>query len=395
MAQARAWQGPALFSFGFRPFFLGGAVHAAVVVALWVPWFLGMVELRSAFPPTAWHAHELLFGYVPAIVAGFLLTAVPNWTGRLPVVGVPLGLLFALWLLGRAAVALSRGIDPILVAATTLAFPIALALVLGREIVAGRNWRNLKVLVAVLLLAVAQALFHFEIRYFDGAIHAGRLAVAVTIMLIMIIGGRIVPSFTLNWLRQHNPGRLPAPTTRFDLMTMAFSGVALAGWVAVPALSGHAAGAGLLLLVAGLAQGVRQGRWMPHRTLREPLVTVLHVGYAFVPLGFVLAACATLTDHAALNSAAIHAWTVGGIGLMTLAVMTRATRGHTGRALSASFPTAAIYSGIVIAAFARIIAALMPELMLVAMSIAALAWVASFAGFVIIYGPMLLNRRLS
>jgi uncharacterized protein involved in response to NO len=389
MAQARAWHGPALFSFGFRPFFLGGAVHAAVMVALWVPWFLGMIELRSAFPPTAWHAHELLFGYVPAIVAGFLLTAVPNWTGRLPVVGVPLGALFALWLLGRAAVALSRGFDPLLIAAAALAFPFALAAVLGREIAAGRNWRNLKVLVAVLLLAMAQALFHFEIRYFDGAIHASRLAVAVTIMLIMIIGGRIVPSFTLNWLRQNNPGRLPALMSKFDVGSIVLSTAALMGWVALPALPGQHTMIGMLLLAAGIAQSVRQARWMPHRTLREPLVTVLHAGYAFVPLGFLFAAFAALINDFAINSAALHAWTVGGIGLMTLAVMTRATRGHTGRVLTASLSTVAIYAGIVIAAFARIAAALAPEWTLVAMPVAAVAWVASFAGFVIMYGPML------
>lgn len=395
MAQARAWRGPALFSFGFRPFFLGGAIHAAVMVGLWVPWYLGVISVPSAFPPVAWHAHELLFGYVPAVVAGFLLTAVPNWTGRLPVVGRPLAALFALWLLGRAVVALSYAMNPALVAAATLAFPLTLAAVLGREIVMGRNWRNLKVLVAVLLLATAQALFHFEVWQFGRATYAAQLAVAVTIMLIMIIGGRIVPSFTLNWLRQNNPGPLPAPMTRFDLAAMVVSGVALAAWVALPAFPDLHTFTGLLLLVAGIAQGVRQLRWMPHRTGREPLVAVLHAGYGFVPLGFLLAAYAALTDDPAMNPGAIHAWTVGGIGLMTLAVMTRATRGHTAHALTAPLSTVAIYAGIVIAAFARIAAVAVPEWTLVALPVAAVAWVASFAGFAIIYGPMLLNRRLS
>jgi uncharacterized protein involved in response to NO len=393
-AQARAWQGPALFSFGFRPFFLAAAVQAALMVGLWVPWYLGMITVPSAFPPAAWHAHELLFGYVPAVIAGFLLTAVPNWTGRLPVVGRSLAGLVALWLLGRAAVALSLAMQPVLVAAATVAFPITLAVVLGREVVIGRNWRNLKVVAVVLLLASAQALFHFEVWHGGRAVYAAPLAIAVTMMLIMMIGGRIVPSFTLNWLRQNNPGRLPAPMSRCDMAAMATSGVALIGWVALPALPGQHTLVGLLLLVAGVAQGARQVRWMPHRTWREPLVAVLHAGFAFVPLGFLFAACAALTNDVAANSAAIHAWTVGGIGLMTLAVMTRATRGHTGHPLTAELPTIAIYAGVVIAAFARIAAAVVPEWTLLAMPIAAVAWVASFAGFVAIYGPMLANRRL-
>jgi uncharacterized protein involved in response to NO len=394
-AQTRAWQGPALFSFGFRPFFLAGALHAGLMVALWVPWYLGVLSIPSAFLPAAWHAHELLFGYVPAIVAGFLLTAVPNWTGRLPVVGWPLALLFMLWLAGRAAVASSAGMDPVLVAALALAFLLTLALVIGREIVMGRNWRNLKVLVAVLLLASAQALFHVEVWRDGQATYAAHLAVAVTIMLIMIVGGRIVPSFTLNWLRQHNPGRLPAPMTRFDIVATVVSGGALIGWVAVPAIPDQNVTIGVLLLAAGIAQAVRQRRWMPHRTWREPLVTVLHVAYAFVSLGFLLAGLAVLMRDASLSSAALHAWTIGGIGLMTLAVMTRATRGHTGHPLTAQLPTVAIYAGIVVAAFARITASVVPEWALQAMPVAGLAWVASFAAFACIYGPMLLKRRLA
>lgn len=139
ISQIRGWTGPALLSYGFRPFFLFGALHAALMLALWVPWHIGLIALPSAFPPVAWHSHELLFGYVPAIVAGFLLTAVPNWTGRLPVVGWPLAGPAALWLLGRIAVAASLGVPPVLVALLPLAFPLALGLVIGRKIVAGRN----------------------------------------------------------------------------------------------------------------------------------------------------------------------------------------------------------------------------------------------------------------
>jgi uncharacterized protein involved in response to NO len=268
-------------------------------------------------------------------------------------------------------------------------------LVIGREIVMGSSWRNLKVLVAVLLLASAQVLFHVELWRDGQATYAARFAVAVTIMLIMIVGGRVVPSFTLNWLRHHNPGRLPAPMTRFDIVAMVVAGGALIGWVALPAIPDQDVTIGVLLLAAGIAQTVRQLRWMPHRTWREPLVTVLHVAYAFVSLGLLLAALAVLMRDVSLSSAALHAWTIGAIGLMTLAVMTRATRGHTGHPLTAQLPTVAIYAGIVVAAFARIAAAVMPEWTLLAMPVAGLAWVASFATFVAIYGPMLLRRRLA
>jgi uncharacterized protein involved in response to NO len=393
MALQRAWTGPALFTYGFRPFFLFGALHAALMVALWVPWYLGFIALPSAFPPVVWHSHELLFGYVPAIVAGFLLTAVPNWTGRLPVVGWPLAGLFAVWLIGRLAVAVSVNLSPFAVAAVSLAFPLALAGVIGREIAAGKNWRNLKVLAGVVALAVAQALFHHEVWRYGRATYGDHLAVAAALMLIMIVGGRIVPSFTTNWLKQHNPGALPTPSNRFDSISMAVAAVALAAWVAAPLISGAQLGVATLLLIAGVLQAARQVRWQPWRTLREPLVTVLHVGYAFVPLGFVLAALAAQGGASPLATGATHAWTVGAIGLMTLAVMTRATRGHTGRPLTAPAGTLIIYLLMFAAAGLRILAAAVPETSFIALSIAGCAWVAAFLLFAMLYGPMLALPR--
>ncbi len=238
MSLQRAWSGPALFTYGFRPFFLFGALHAALMVALWVPWHLGVISIPSAFPPVVWHSHELLFGFVPAVVAGFLLTATPNWTGRLPVVGWPLALLFGLWLAGRIAIAASAHLSPLAAAALALAFPLALAGVLGRELVAGRNWRNLKVLAGVAALALAQALFHYEAWRHGRSTYGDHLALAATLVLIMIVGGRIVPSFTTNWLKQNNPGPLPAPFDRFDMAAMIVGVAALGAWVAAPALRG-------------------------------------------------------------------------------------------------------------------------------------------------------------
>ena len=393
MEQLRAWRGPAFFSYGFRPFFFSGAVLAALLIVLWVPWFLGLVAIPSALPPIAWHGHELLFGYVPAIVAGFLLTAVPNWTGRLPVVGRPLMLLFSLWIAGRAAMTVSAWVDPLVLALLVLAFPVALVAIIAQEIIAGSNWRNLKVLAGVGLLGVAQALFHYEIWRFGRAVHGDRLAISAILMLIMIVGGRIVPSFTTNWLKRENPGRQPAVFSRFDLVAMIVAGLALATWVAAPLATALELPAGLMLTAAGVLQAARLARWAGERTLAEPLVTVLHVAFAFVPLGFLLGGWALLADDVAARSAGVHAWTTGAVGMMTLAVMTRATRGHSGRPLTAPPSTVLIYAAAFLAAVLRIAAAFLSEHSMILLAAAGLAWVLAFGGFAAAYSAMLIGPR--
>jgi uncharacterized protein involved in response to NO len=387
------WSGPALFSYGFRPFFLFGALHAALMLALWVPWHAGWIALPISFPPVAWHTHELLFGYVMAVVAGFLLTAVPNWTGRLPLAGMPLVTLFSLWFAGRAAMAFSAGLDPLALAWITVLFPLALMLAVARELVAGRNWRNLKVLVLLVVLTVSQAVFHLEILHDGHSIHSARLALAAILMLIMIIGGRIVPSFTINWLKRENPGPLSAPFGRFDQAALIVGGLALAAWAAVPAFAEQPWAISGLLVAAGIIHLVRQARWRPERTLREPLVAVLHGAYAFVPLGFLLAGWAGAGGGHGAATAALHTWTIGAVGLMTLAVMTRATRGHTGHPLAAPLSTVAIYVAIAAAAFARIAAALAPETSDVTLPLAGGAWVLAFVLFAVFYARMLITRK--
>lgn len=158
----RASTGPAILTYGFRPFFLGAAVWAALAMALWVATLSGHLTLPTAFDPVSWHAREFLFGYLGAVVAGFLLTAVPNWTGRLPLIGWPLGALFALWLAGRLAIAASLYLSPLAVAAADLSLPVVLGTVIAREIVAGKNWRNLMVLGMLAVFAVGNAIFHWE-----------------------------------------------------------------------------------------------------------------------------------------------------------------------------------------------------------------------------------------
>jgi len=386
MARQRARPGdhPAFLSYGFRPFFLLGALWGGLAVLAWVPMLSGAIGTRSLFSPVDWHAHELLFGYVPAIVTGFLLTAIPNWTGRLPVQGLPLAGLALLWLAGRFAIWFSADIGWLAAMFVDCAFLLALAIAAGREIVAGKNWRNLKVLAPVTVLLAANVLFHAE-AHLDGVTDVSRrLGLAATILLIMIIGGRIIPSFTRNWLVRENPGRLPVPFNRFDMAAIVASAAALGLWVLLP----ERPETGILLAAAGLLNLARLSRWAGHRTLRDPLLLVLHVAYLFVPAGLIVSGLAALSPATLPPVAGIHVFGVGAIGAMTLAVMARATLGHTGRELRAGPATTLVFCAIVAAAPLRFAAALMPgEVWLLHAS--ATLWIAAFIGFTVCYaGPL-------
>lgn len=384
----RAWEGPAILSFGFRPFFLFASIWAALAMALWVVMLTGRDILPTAFDPVSWHAHEFLFGYLSAVLAGFLLTAVPNWTGRLPIVGWPLAALVALWAAGRVAVAVSALLPWGAVMAVDLLFPLALAAVLAREIVAGRNWKNLPVLALALGLTLANALYHIDAA--QGGYPAGgvglRLGLAVAVMLISLIGGRIVPSFTRNWLAQRRHLARPMPFGRVDSAVLAFTLVALGVWVIWP---GHGGTAGLCGL-AGVAQLWRLSRWSGRHTGAEALVWVLHAGYAFVPLGFLAVAAGQFLPG--MGPAAQHVWMAGAVGLMTLAVMTRASLGHAGRPLHATTPITALYVALIVAVLARFAAGGFPEQTWL-LHLAAGAWIAAFAGFAVIYWPILARPK--
>ncbi len=388
---------PTILSLGFRPFFLLGAIFAAIMIALWVPWFLGLISVPSAFPPTAWHAHELLFGFMPAIIAGFLLTAVPNWTGRPPVAGWLLGGLVALWTAGRVAIAVSTYLDPTVTAALSISFPIVLAAVIGREILAAKNRRNLKIVAVLLGLALTDALFHYEIGQFGRPKIAQTLAVALTLLLLMIIAGRILPFFTTNWLKQNRAGALPSAFGRFDIVAMLASSTALLAWVALSQIETTAPWVrplvGSVMIAAAAINFLRQARWTPHRTFAEPLLAILHIAYVFVGLGFLLLGLGVLRDNYEFATAGLHAWTSGAIGTMMLAVMTRVSRGHTGRALTAPAGTVVLYVAILVATGARIAAGLNPEATFVFLPIAGVAWVVAFGGFAILYGGMLTSPR--
>lgn len=388
--QMRAWKGPAILTFGFRPFFFGAAVWAALAMALWVPMLSGHLMVPTAFDPVSWHAHEFLYGYLGAVVAGFLLTAVPNWTGRLPIVGWRLGILAGLWLMGRVAVAISGSVPAVLVALADLAFQAVFALLIAREIAAGKNWRNLIVLAMLGVFILGNALFHWEAAKGDYAAqgYGLRLGLGAGIMMIAVIGGRIVPSFTRNWLVKRRSTALPVPPMQsFDKLALAALLVALVLWVVLPL----GTPTGLALVLAGVLHALRLARWAGHRTFAEPLVTVLHAGYAFVPLGALALAVEILAPGSFGMAGAQHFWMAGAIGLMTLAVMTRATLGHTGQNLTAGAGTVIIYLALILSVFARVAGGVWPEVSGPLTTAAGLLWIVGFGGFSIVYGALLLR----
>ena len=385
----RAYSGPPLFSFGFRPFFLFAAAWAALAVPIWVASMTLGDGTVGGMDGRLWHIHGMLFGYLAGVIAGFLLAAVPNWTGRLPVTGRRLAALFGLWAAGRLAGFLPASLA-VPAAVIDSAFLVVFAGVIWREVLAAKNRRNLPVCLLVSLLAAANIAFHLRGVWPVFGPGAERAAVAVITGLIALIGGRVTPSFTQNWTtaRGIKPG--PTPFNRFDAGVLALTAVALASWVAAP----WAAVTGGLMTLAGAANLARLARWRGWLARREPLVWILHLGYAWVGIGLILLGLAALVPAAVPFTAGVHALTAGAMGVETLAIMTRATRGHTGRPRVADRATTAIYLLILSAAVVRVCAPFHPEWNAPLLALSATLWALAFAGFVAAYGPMLLRRSL-
>lgn len=384
----RHFTGMALLSGGFRPFFLGAGLFALAAIAIWPAVFSGDMQLPTTFAAITWHSHEMLFGFGGAVIAGFLLTAIPNWTGRLPVAGATLGALALLWLAGRAAVLCAAIIGWGAAMVIDVAFLVVFSIVVGREVLAGRNWRNLKVIMLVLLLALTNLAFHLEAQFHGTADYSARAALALTVFLILLIGGRVVPSFTGNWLARRGEAR-PTAFDKLDAVLLIVSAIALLAWIAFP----EAALTGLLLLAGGAGSLLRLARWRGWRTCADPLVLVLHVAFLLTALGFLATGTSALWTDLLPAPVGLHVWAIGSVGLMTLAMMTRATLGHSGHALSASPGTQLVYVLVVLALAARIGMALLPEWAMSLMWLAAAAWCLGFAGFTAIYGPMLCRPR--
>jgi uncharacterized protein involved in response to NO len=379
---------PALFSYGFRPFFLGGALTAALAVPLWLVMMATGVEPAGPFGALNWHAHEMIFGYIAAVVAGFVLTAVPNWTGRLPVTGWPLVALFGLWAAGRVACAAMPW--PFAAAVVDLAFLVVLAGVVWREIIAGRHLGSVPVAVLISLLALANLVFHLQVQWPGLAGYGERMALGGAALLISLIGGRITPSFTRNWLAKAGLSPLPTPFGRFDKITIGATVAAVALWVAVP----QGLPTGAVLALAGALHLVRVARWRGLSARREPIVLIMHLGYVWLAVSLLLMGLAALAPGVIDATTALHALSAGAVGTMTLAVMTRASLGHTGRAIVTDRATLGVYVLVTLGALLRVAAPFTGDFYLATLFAGGILWSASFALFALAYAPVLLRPGL-
>lgn len=383
-----ARSGLPLFSYGFRPFFLFAGLHALVAMGLWIGALGGAWSVGGSEGPIAWHAHEMLFGYGAAALAGFVLTAVPNWTGRLPVSGSPLMVLVGMWLVGRLAGLAPQLLGELASAALDCLFLPALAFVVGREVVSGRSWKNLRVAGVIGGLALLNLSYHLAPAWGGDPHTVLRLTVALFVALVGLIGGRIIPSFTRNYLSKRGARRLPAPVGRFDQLAVGLALIAGASWALWPDAQASIA----LASAAALVHAIRLARWQGQATWREPLLLMLHLSYAFVPAGFAMLALAGLGLVA--PASALHVLTVGAIGLTTFAVMARASRGHTGRPLAASTTTTLAYTFLLMAAVTRPLAEAIPQAYHPVLLSTGLLWLAAFGLFVAEHARMLLGASL-
>lgn len=380
----------ALFDYGFRPFFLMASLYAALAVPTWLLLMTGVVALPTSLTAMAWHGHEMVFGFALAGIAGFYLTAVPNWTGAAPVRGVRLALLVALWLLARVAMWSSAVLPAGVVAAADLALLPVLAAFVAPALVAAKQPRNLVFLVIPIALETAILLVQLEpLGLADDTAWLGlMLGIDLALLLITIIGGRIVPTFTTNALRARGETRLPRSRPWLDRLAI----LSMVAMVAAE-LGDRAAWVGAAALAAALFNGARLAGWRTARTLNNPLLWVMHLGYAWLVVGLALKAAAGLGDLVPA-SAALHALTVGAIGTMMMAVMSRATLGHTGRQLVAHPLTVAAYGLVSLAAILRIVGAVSPAFYLPLIEASGALWSLAFVLFLWIYAPVLILPRL-
>lgn len=376
-----------LFALGFRPFFLLAGWSALILMLLWNAIYKGEITSVNYFPGSLWHAHEMLLGYSAAVIAGFLLTAVRNWTGQETITGDKLAYLCMLWLYGRV-VPFYAGIFPdAFIALVDFAFMPALAWQVAKPILKTGQWRNMLFIVLLLVLALGNALIHAQLLGIlsDSTGSGLQLLVATITVMILVIAGRVFPFFTERAL----PGMLAMRNQQLDLL-------AIAAAVAMFLLLIFGVSGTVLALAAVLAMLLnimRVSGWYVQRIWYVPLLWVLYTGYGWIILGFALTALAAYSWIA--SDLAMHAFTLGGIGVLTLGMMARVSLGHTGRALKV---TNAIAIAFCLLNSAVILRVLMPIAwqggIAILIYVATLMWLAAFALFVAVYTPILVAPRV-
>jgi len=377
-------RGFALFALGFRPFYLLAALWAAAAVVPWVAMLEGRVERVSFLAGPIWHQHEMVYGFAFAVIAGFLLTAGRVWTARPTPTGVALAVLAAHWIAGR--VALVTG-PAILAALIDASFPLVVAAVLARAIFGSRNERNYFVVLLVAGLGAADVVFHLSAA---GALRvapeeAVRFALYLILVLVVVMGGRVIPSFTANALPKAAVSRRPTLDRLSVALTILAFGADVLGlgpWMVAPAA-----------LAAAALHVVRQAGWAPFATLGRPILWSLHAGHAWLPVGFALLALASL--GVVSPSVAFHAFGLGAVGGLIIAMITRTALGHTARPLVAGRSETAAYLLVHAATVVRVAAGLWPGPGYVALvGVSSVIWSAAFLLYLAVYAPRLVRPRL-
>ncbi len=379
---------PVLLSYAFRPFFLMNGIFAILIIFAWIKTLHGS---GLPFATPLWHSHEMLIGFAMAAVTGFSLTAVANWTGRPAIHGTPLALLVGSWLAGRLAMLLSGWLPASLVFLLDMLFPILLGLLLGREIIAGHSKRNYILVAIIAFVAALNTLYHLGTNQWLPGMDrlAIYLLIHTLVLLVTIIAGRIVPSFTGNWLRMQGHSQLPVNS---ELVNRSALWLTVAVGLAASFLPTHPI-TGVLAFAAALVHGYRLSRWKAFATLSNPLLFVLHAAYFWLPVGYTLLGCAVFGWLFA-PTAALHALTMGAIGSIVLAVTTRVSLGHTGRPLHAARLTVLAYWVFMFAVLLRVLGPLSGANYMLMLDLSAAGWMLAFALFTWVYWPILSRERL-
>lgn len=381
--------GGVLFSKGFRPFFLGAAAFAALAVPLWLIALNGGFQPGGALGAMQWHAHEMLFGFSTAVIAGFLLTAVSNWTGRETAVGAPLLALNAIWLLGRIALFCAASLPRPLPLLIDLAFLPALIFACARPIILARNRRNYAIVLLLVVLWLANGWAHFGALHGDLSAVRGahRAALDVISLLICIVTGRVVPMFTRNATQRPEIRTQPA----LEYATSASLSLLL-----LLDVSGFSEPTGsLVAALAGAFSLARMRRWGAAHAAREPLLWVLHLGALWLPIALLLRAAAGYWPPLPATSA-LHSLTAGAIGTLTLGMMARVSLGHTGRALHASPQVTLAFIFVLAAGVSRVVGPFLPSsAYLTALSISGALWSAAFLIFFAVYAKILCSPNVA
>ena len=387
MSDDTRYHGPAFFSYGFRPFFLSAALFAGAAIPTWLLILTGITDIDVHYAPREWHIHEMVFGFLPCVITGFLLTAIPNWTDRSPLKGLPLMTLFSIWLMGRLAMAIP-GIPPLIAAVLDGAFLVVVAGVVWREIALGSAWNRLPMGIVISLYAGANIFFHTLILNDTEIEIPVRMALALVMLLLALIGGRITPSFTEDFFAQEEIRKEPAPFSVFDGVSIALVAISAIAWTVQP----QSVGTGYAFVIAGLINLLRLRRWQGQSTWREPLVLILHIGYGWLAMSLLILGGAILGIGLSSEDA-VHALTTGAVGVMTLAVMTRASLGHTGREKHAGSMTVLIYFLVNIGAILRVFG---PSLYLsdIMLALSAICWSGAYILFAVVYSPILLGPNI-